>query len=113
MSDASVECAMKVPEGADDPIPSPRLLRPEVREEEERNCTVLSDDEERKQSVFIDHKYCNIGNHKTFNYVGKTFNILRNERGDVTGHEPQPSVKKPGTVTLVYFVYTQKRISLM
>ena len=68
----------------------------------------------KKGSIFfIDHKYRNVGDHKTFNYDGKTFNILRNERGDVTGHEPQPSVKKPGTVTLVYFVYTQKRISLM
>ena len=85
----------------------------EDSEEEETNPTVFSDNEERKQSVFIDQMYRYVGDHKTFNYVGKTFNILRNERGDVTGHEPQPSVKKPGTVTLVYFVYTQKRISLM
>ena len=85
----------------------------EDSEEEETNPTVFSDNEERKQSVFIDQMYRYVGDHKTFNYVGKTFNILRNERGDVTGHEPQPSVKKPGTVTLVYFVYTQRRISLM
>ena len=85
----------------------------EDSEEDERNPTVFSNDEERKHSVFIDNKYRDVEDHKTFNYDGKTFNILRNERGDVTGHEPQPSVKKPGTVTLVYFVYTQKRISLM